>query len=189
MIFTQENEYSAVLDACVLVPAALCDLLLRLAEEPAMYRPLWSEHILTEMARALRTKLRRTAEEVAYKQREMNKAFPEAMVTAPKSLAAALDGISDKGDRPVLATAIITHANVIVTQNTRHFPKQYLDEFGILCQNADEFLIHQYHLGGQLVLDKLDDQAAGITKSRDYVIKSLRNAAPRFAEMVEGRRL
>jgi len=119
----------------------------------------------------------------------MNKAFPEAMVTVPKSLAASLDGIPDKGDRPVLAAAIMAHANVIVTQNTRHFPKDYLDEFGILCQTADEFLIHQYHLGGQLVLDKLDDQAAGITKSREYVIKSLRNAAPKFAELVEARRL
>lgn len=189
MIFTQENEYSAVLDACVLVPAALCDLLLRLAEEPAMYRPLWSEHILAEMARALKTKLNRTAAEISYKQREMNKAFPEAMVTVPKSLAASLDGIPDKGDRPVLAAAIMAHANVIVTQNTRHFPKNYLDEYGILCQNADDFLTHQYHLGGQLVLDKLDDQAAGIAKSRDYVIKSLKNAAPKFAELVGEHRL
>jgi len=189
MIFTQENEYSAVLDACVLVPAALCDLLLRLAEEPAMYRPLWSEHILAEMARALKTKLKRTAEEVAYKQREMNRAFPEALVTVPRSLAGALDGIPDKGDRPVLAAAIVAHANVIVTQNTRHFPKDCLDEYGILCQNADEFLIHQYHLSGQLVLDKLDDQAAGISKDRAYVIKSLKNAAPKFAELVEAHRL
>jgi hypothetical protein len=89
----------------------------------------------------------------------------------------------------VLAAAIVAHANVIVTQNTKHFPKDYLDEYGILCHNADDFLIHQYHLGGQLVLDKLDDQAAGITKSRDYVIKSLKNAAPKFAEMVEAHRL
>jgi len=189
MIFTQENEYSAVLDACVLVPAALCDLLLRLAEEPAMYRPLWSEHILAEMARALKTKLKRTAEEIAHKQQEMNKAFPEAMVKVPKSLAASLDGIPDEGDRPVLAAAVMAHANVIVTQNTRHFPKNYIDEYGVLCHNADDFLIHQYHLCGQLVLDKLDDQAAGITKSREYVIKSLRNAAPKFAGMVEGHRL
>ena len=122
MIFTQENEYSAVLDACVLVPAALCDTLLRLAEEPAMYRPLWSQHIMTEMAKALKTKLHRTAEEISHKQQEMNKAFPEAMVTVPKSLPLALDGIPDEGDRPVLATAIMAHANVIVTQNTKHFP-------------------------------------------------------------------
>lgn len=189
MIFTQENEYAAVLDACVLVPAALCDLLLRLAEEPAMYRPLWSEHILTEMARALKTKLSRTVAEIAHKQREMNKAFPEAMVTVPRSLAESLDGIPDKNDRPILAAAIVAHANVIVTQNTKHFPKDYLDEYGILCQNADDFLVHQFHLGGQLVLDKLDDQAAGIGKSRDYVIRSLKNAAPKFAALVEEHRL
>jgi hypothetical protein len=54
MILTQDNEYAAVLDACVLVPMPLCDTLLRLAEDPAMYRPLWSEAILTEVATALR---------------------------------------------------------------------------------------------------------------------------------------
>ena len=32
-----------VLDACVLVPQSLCDLLLRLAEEPRLYRPVWTE--------------------------------------------------------------------------------------------------------------------------------------------------
>ncbi len=72
MIFTQENEYAAVLDACVLVPMALCDLLLRLAEEPAMYRPLWSEQILTELARALKTKLRRSAESTSRKTVSIN---------------------------------------------------------------------------------------------------------------------
>ncbi|MGA2376095.1 MAG: PIN domain-containing protein [Candidatus Sulfotelmatobacter sp.] len=189
MIFTQENEYSAVLDACVLVPAALCDLLLRLAEEPAMYRPLWSEHILAEMASAMEKKLSRTAKEIRHKQQEMNRAFPEAMVTAPKSLVRCLDGIPDENDRPVLAVAIMARANVIVTQNTKHFPMDCLEEYGILCHNADDFLIHQYHLCGQIMLDKLDDQAAGISKTRAYVINSLKNAAPGFAQLVEAHTL
>jgi hypothetical protein len=34
MILAQDNEYAAVLDACVLVPMPLCDTLLRLAEDP-----------------------------------------------------------------------------------------------------------------------------------------------------------
>jgi predicted nucleic acid-binding protein len=185
MIFTQENEYSAVLDACVLVPAALCDTLLRLAEEPAMYRPLWSEHVLAEMAQVLKTKIGRTHEEIAHKQRQMNRAFPEAIVTVPKSLARSLDCIPDEGDKPVLATAIMAHANVIVTQNTRHFPKECIDEYGVLCQTADDFLIHQYHLRSQVVLDKLDDQAAGISKDRAYVIGSLKRSAPAFAKLIE----
>src|SRR5271169_4459140 len=141
MIFTQENEYSAVLDACVLVPMALCDTLLRLAEEPAMYRPLWSEEIMAEMAKALKTKLNRTAAEIAHRRQQMNAAFPEAMVTFPPELLRAVECIPDESDRHVLAAAIMAHANAIVTQNTKHFPKDCLEKYGVLCQTADDFQI------------------------------------------------
>ena len=40
-------RYTAVLDACVLVPIALADTLLRVAEK-GLYRPLWSDRILAE---------------------------------------------------------------------------------------------------------------------------------------------
>ncbi|HTS35315.1 MAG TPA: PIN domain-containing protein [Candidatus Solibacter sp.] len=185
MIFTQENEYSAVLDACVLVPASLCDFLLRLAEEPAMYRPLWSDQILTEMCRALKTKLHRTPEEVKHKRQQICAAFPEALVPVPAELSKAVECIPDPDDRHVLATAIMARAHVIVTQNTKHFPKGCLEKFGVLCQNADDFLIHQYHLCPQLVLDKLDDQAAGITQNRSYVVASLRKSAAGFCKEIE----
>jgi predicted nucleic acid-binding protein len=184
MIFTQENEYSAVLDACVLVPMALCDLLLRLAEEPAIYRPLWSEQILAEMAKALKTKLHRSSGEVAWRRQQMEEAFPEAMVTVPSELLRAVECIPDKDDRHVLAAAIMARANTIVTQNTKHFPKECLAKYGVLCQTPDDFLIHQYHLGPQLVLDKLDDQGAGISQNRAFVVASLRHSAPNFCELV-----
>jgi len=173
-----------VLDACVLVPMALCDFLLRLAEEPAMYRPLWSEQILAEMAKTLRTKLHRTATEVAYRKQQMMDAFPEAMVAVPKELLRAVDCIPDEKDRHVLAAAIMAHANTIVTQNTRHFPKECLEKFGVLCQTADDFLIHQYHLCPQMVLDKLDDQAAGISQTRAYVATSLKSSAVGFYSLL-----
>jgi hypothetical protein len=54
-------KYTVVLDACVLVPMPLCDTLLRLAEQPATYCPLWSEQILLEVGDALEKKLKRTA--------------------------------------------------------------------------------------------------------------------------------
>ncbi|HTA22848.1 MAG TPA: PIN domain-containing protein [Terriglobales bacterium] len=185
MIFTQGNEYSAVLDACVLVPASLCDLLLRLAEEPAMYRPLWSEQIMAEMSKALRTKLGRNVSEVEYRRKQMNIAFPEAIVSVPPELLRTVECIPDKDDRHVLAAAVMARANAIITQNTRHFPKECLDKYGVLCQTADDFLVHQYHLCEQLVLDKLDDQGAGISQDRAFVISSLRNSAPGFVKLVE----
>ena len=43
------DERIAIPDACVLVPAALRDTLLRLAEPPGLYRPVWSEEIMIEM--------------------------------------------------------------------------------------------------------------------------------------------
>jgi predicted nucleic acid-binding protein len=185
VIFTQENEYSAVLDACVLVPMSLCDLLLRLAEEPAMYRPLWSEQILTEMAKAMRTKLRRSSTEVAWRKQQMIQAFPEAMVLVPPELLKAVECIPDKDDRHVLGAAIMARANTIVTQNTKHFPKACLEKFDVLCQTADDFLVHQYQLYPQLVLDKLDDQGAGISQDRAFVVASLRACAGKFCKLVE----
>lgn len=185
MIFTQENEYSAVLDACVLVPMALCDLLLRLAEEPALYRPLWSREILDEVESALQFKLGRSPEEVSRRTRQMNEAFPEALVGVPGELLLAVECIPDKNDRHVLAAAIIARANTIVTQNTKHFPAECLEKFGVLCQTAEDFLIHQYHLCPQILLDKIDDQAAGIAKDRKFVISSLRNSVPGFCRLLE----
>jgi len=185
MIFTQENEYSAVLDACVLVPASLCDTLLRLAEAPAMYRPLWSEQILAEMIKALKTKIHRTDAEAKYRQKKMVDSFPEAMVRVPSDLLKAVECIPDPDDRHVLAAAIMARANTIVTQNTKHFPKECLESFGVLCQNADDFLMHQYHLCPQLVLDKLDDQGIGIGQDRAYVVASLRGSAANFCKLIE----
>ena len=188
MIFTQENEYSAVLDACVLVPMALCDFLLRLAEEPAMYRPLWSEEILSEVAKALKTKLNRTDEEIAWRLSQMREAFPESMVVVPCELLRAVECIPDKDDRHVLAAAIMARANALITQNTKHFPKECLDKFGVLCQTADQFLVDQCHLCELLLLDKLDDQAAGIAQTRDFVVSALKDAAPEFCKLVEMRK-
>src|SRR6266446_4821323 len=80
MILNQDNEYTALLDACVLVPMCLCDTLLRFAKDPAMYRPLWSPEILREVGDALEKKLKISPEKRERRITEMMKAFPEASV-------------------------------------------------------------------------------------------------------------
>lgn len=183
----RENDLRAVLDSCVLVPMALCDLLLRLAEEPALYLPQWSEEILAEVGRSLRRDLGRTPEQIAWRLAQMRRAFPEAMVDYPKELLQAAECIPDPDDRHVLAAAICCHADVIVTQNVKHFPADCLSKFKVTCETPDEFLIGHYHIAGELVLSKLDDQATGIGKDRAFVISSLKQAAPRFCHLLERR--
>ena len=166
MILTQDNEYAAVLDACVLVPMPLCDTLLRLAEDPAMYRPLWGDQILQEVGAALVSKLQHTEPQRNRRLTMMQEAFPEALIRIPDGFAASLKCIPDEKDRHVLAVAICGHANAIVTHNTRDFPPDCLEQFDILRQTPDDFLVHQFYLRPAQVLEKLDAQASAIRKGR-----------------------
>ena len=46
-------DFLVVLDACVLIQAPLRDTLLRLAEEPRLYVPRWSDRVIAETVRNL----------------------------------------------------------------------------------------------------------------------------------------
>src|ERR1700719_2614268 len=98
-------SFAAVLDACVLVPMPLCDTLLRLAEEPALYRPIWSEQILLEVGGALAKKLNRSPLQVRRRLTQMRAAFPEASIDVPEDLIEAIVCIPDADDRHVMAAA------------------------------------------------------------------------------------
>jgi hypothetical protein len=71
-------RYTAVLDACALVPIALADTLLRVAEK-GLYRPLWSERILTEAQAAIEEI--HPGIDVSKRFTSMREAFGDATVT------------------------------------------------------------------------------------------------------------
>jgi predicted nucleic acid-binding protein len=178
-------KYSAVLDACVLVPMPLCDTLLRLAEEPAIYRPLWSEQILLEVGNALEKKLNRTRLQRERRIHAMQSAFPEAEIIFPMYLVKAITRIPDPSDRHVVAAAISGSADAIVTLNTKHFPADCIEQYGLVCQTPDEFLVQQFHLAPDLVLDKLDSQAAALGLQRPLIIQKLKKMVPSFTGLLE----
>jgi hypothetical protein len=68
-----------------------------------------------------------------------NAAFPDAQVENYEALIPGLN-LPDKADNHVLAAAIKTNANVIVTNNLKHFPEDYLAEFGLYAKGPDDFL-------------------------------------------------
>ncbi len=188
MISIHSRKYTAVLDACVLIPMCLCDTLLRFAEEPALYRPLWSELILKEVRNGLVSKIGLTAAQRDHRLREMQKAFPEAMTPSPPDLIEALSCIPDANDRHVLASAISGRADAIVTQNIRDFPQSALNDYGVLCRTPDDFLIEQLTLREDTVMERLGAQATAIRKDWPTFIQTMKKVAPRFARLIEKRR-
>ena len=50
-------DFKVFLDACVLANFGVCDLLLRLAEKPRQYLPVWSKAVLDEVYRTHTEKL------------------------------------------------------------------------------------------------------------------------------------
>jgi len=185
MILTPDNEYLAVLDACVLAPMPLCDTLLRCAEEPALFRVLWSNETLNEVHRTL-IKFGYTADQAEGRLRRMREAFPEAEVSVPPNLVNGTPDIPDPNDKHVVAAAIHERAHVIVTANIQHFPAELLKPHGILVHHPDDFLIHQFHLSPGRILEVLDTQASGIRLQRKDVLQKLKNGVPNFVRLVEG---
>lgn len=71
----------------------------------------------------------------------MNTHVQDSLVTGYESLIPALN-LPDLDDRHVLAAAIRSNADVIVTFNLSDFPASALDAYNIEAQHPDEFLTH-----------------------------------------------
>ena len=148
--------FSALLDTCVLVPSRARDVLLEVASTGA-YRPLWSSEVLAELDRTLRLLLGKRGvspeETDAYLTRlfrQMETAFPDALVTGWESLAETVQ-LPDPDDRHVVAAARVGRADVIVTDNLADFPPAALPA-PLTRQSLDEFLLDALDLHPRLII-------------------------------------
>ena len=128
-----------LLDACVLYPTVLREILLCVAGQ-GLYTPLWSERILEEWARAAR-KIGPTGEAQARGEIALLRAnWPKASVPPHEGLEARL-WLPDPADVHVLAAAIAGSADLILTFNAGDFPRRTLDEEGLRRDAPDYFLL------------------------------------------------
>ncbi len=109
------DRFVVVLDANVLYPFRVRDVLLRFAEA-GLYRARWSQRIIAEWTENLIRDKPHLEQSVRSQQRAMAIAFPEAMVAGYEALIPTLQLPDDK-DRHVLAAAIRASAQHIVTEN------------------------------------------------------------------------
>ena len=129
----------AVLDACVLYPPSLRDLLMRLAVAGA-YEPRWTEEIHAEWTRnVLADRPDVTPVQLDRTRYLMSQAVPEGLVSGYEEIIPTLR-LPDANDRHVLAAAIKAGAAVIVTFNLSDFPAAMLEAHGIEPLHPDVFL-------------------------------------------------
>lgn len=152
------SPLTAVLDACVLFPASLRDTLLR-AANMNLYRMRLTDEILEEVSRNL---IKKGMPE--YKaQRLVAKIkgrFSDAFITDHRSMIVAMP-INEK-DRHVLAAAVASNAQVIVTQNLKDFPSNLLAPFHIEAQHPDKFFTSLFHAYYDQMIELLLEQAANL---------------------------
>lgn len=127
-----------LLDACVLFPTVLREILLAAADE-GLFEPLWSARILEEWARAAR-KIGPTGEAQARAEIALLAArFPKSSIRVNDGTQARL-WLPDPNDIHVLAAAIDGHADMLITLNIKDFPRADLFAEGIARETPDALL-------------------------------------------------
>lgn len=178
------SSFRVVLDACVLIPAALRDTLLR-AADAGLYRLHWSEDILTEVERNLIEHGMTSADDARYLIDTMRTYFEEAAVEGYQTIVSSMPNQSK--DRHVLAAAVVVNAEVIVTSNLRDFPEDALKPYGIEAQSPDEFLENLFDLDPDGMTRIIVEQARDLNSPQmtvDDVLRAIGQHAPRFAQLV-----
>jgi predicted nucleic acid-binding protein len=180
-VIGRTRQHVAVLDTCVLAPMPLCDTLLRLAEEPALYIPLWSGDILRE----LRSTLLRMGYSEAQAVRRitaMETAFEDAKVEGYERLIASMT--NDPKDRHVLAAAVHGEAHLIITDNVRHFPPASTRPYHIGAITPDDFLVEQCQVNHEILIEKLTAQATARGIWLDQLLDRLQRHAPNCVRLL-----
>lgn len=131
----------ALADANILIPRTLRDYVVYSAKAGA-FQAHWSQPILDEVSRNLIAKFGFTAEDAAELELRLTEYLPRALVNIRRNDAKLVEQMTmDAKDRHVVAAALSAKARILVTNNTRHFPRVWLADHDIELLDAGQFLI------------------------------------------------
>jgi hypothetical protein len=180
-------RFTAFLDACVIVPLAPCDTMLRMADAGA-FRPVWSQNVLVEALRALE-RIHPDVDPSRFRSRfrSMNEAFDDALVEGWEPLAKGIE-LPDPNDAHVVAAALLGRADLIVTENVKDFPDSVLAPLGLEAIRTDAFLLDQFDLSPRGACRIVTEQAAAMRQPPVELTQLLdrlsRSGVPGFAQKV-----
>ena len=151
----------AFLDASVLYPVSLRHLLMRLILA-RLFQARWSAKVHEEWIRAvLRDNPSVPMARLHGLRDAMDEQAQDSVVTGYEDLIDTLT-LPDPDDRHVLAAAIVSQADVIVTRNMRDFPDAALGPYSVEAQHPDQFIRRLLDLAPEAVVDAVRKQQASL---------------------------
>lgn len=189
MLGSPETIPVAVVDANVLFPLSMRDLLFR-AVEKRLYRLRISHQIWVEVTRNLVATGRMTAERTAYLDKRVQAFLAEndAFVGDYETLIPTLT--NDVKDRHVLAVAVKAQAATIVTFNLKDFQADALAPHGVVAEHPDVFLCRLYGDNRDALGSIVHEQSASLHNppmSVDEVLNTLAQHVPMFVSRVSSK--
>jgi len=146
-----------VCDANVLYSAALRDLLMELGVGE-VFEPRWTEEIHEEWIRnVLLNNPNLTSERLTRTKNMMNASIKNCLVQGYETIIQDLE-LPDPGDRHVLAAAIHSSADFIVTFNLRDFPADKLRQYNIEPLHPDQFILRLLNFNWQGLCNAAEKQ-------------------------------
>lgn len=128
-----------LIDTCVLYPTVMREMVLGVAQS-GLFEPIWSDRILEEWARAA---VKLGPEGAAQAQSEIaliRAAWPQALRPGAPHVAQRL-WLPDENDIHVLAVAVDSGADMLMTLNAKDFPRGALAEEDIDRVDPDGYLM------------------------------------------------
>lgn len=167
------GRYTALLDACVLHPAFVRGALLWFADE-RLFRPLWSDDVRDEWHRSVANRFKDADLDKLKNQYDlMNAANPDALVLGHRDVARALT-LPDPDDCHVLAAAIVGRADAIITANSKDFPPEVAQQYGIEIRHPDDFIVN--------IIDLQQTRALAAIRRHRAVLKNPPYTGEEFVE-------
>jgi len=163
-----------VLDACVLYPAPLRDLLMHLLLA-GLYQGRWSDAIHEEWISAvLEQRPDLTRHRLERTRALMDRVGMDCLVAVSTGAIGKIKGLPDADDAHVVAAAVTGKADTILTYNTRHFPARILEPLGIKAMTPDAF-----------VSELLDDDPGSVCVAMRQHRATLKKPAKTVSEYLE----
>lgn len=181
------DRFTVILDANVLYPFRMRDVLLRFCEA-GLFRARWTERIIDEWTRNLIGNQPEYEASVLAQVEQMKAHFGEGWVVGFEPLIESLV-LPDLDDRHVLAAAIVCGAQHIVTQNLKDFPSEMLDGFDIEPIEADEFLFRTFQLYPAIAVSVFKQMRSDYERPRygqsEFIMNLTASGLPKTASLLK----